>query len=74
VVLEVMIIVLKVGVVVLEVARKTKSDVCHLGFGSKWNDKKTMMTSSVFIVVVLDVTTQEKDNKHSTCTKKIRKY
>jgi hypothetical protein len=44
------------------------------GFGSKWNEKKTMMTSLVFIVVVLDVTTQEKGNKQSTCTKKIRKY
>jgi hypothetical protein len=35
-----------------------------------------MMTSLVFIVVVLDVTTQEKekDNKCSTCTKKIKNY
>jgi hypothetical protein len=40
---------------------KKKSNVCHPDFGNKWNEKKTMMTNSVLIMVVLDATTQEKN-------------
>jgi hypothetical protein len=50
---------------VLEVAvvsaTKKKSNVCHPDFGNKWNEKKTMMTNLVLIMVVLDATTQEKN-------------
>jgi len=45
---------------VLEVATKKNLDIRHFGFESRWNEKKTMMTNSALIVVLLDATTQEK--------------
>jgi hypothetical protein len=49
--------------VVVVVATKEKSDIHHPSFGNRWNEKKTMMMSLVFIMVVLDATTQEKKTK-----------
>jgi hypothetical protein len=40
--------------------QQKKKNICHLGFGNRWNEKKIMMMSLVFIMVVLDATTQEK--------------
>jgi hypothetical protein len=39
-VLEVVIVILEVVVVVSEVVTKKKLDVHHLGFRSRWNEKK----------------------------------
>jgi hypothetical protein len=42
--------------------KKIKTSICdrHPSFGSWGNEKKTMTTSPMFVVVVLDVATQEK--------------
>jgi hypothetical protein len=43
--------------------QQKKLDICCLGFGNRWKEKKIMMMSLVFIMVVLDATTQEKKTR-----------